>query len=325
MSPKFRVALTDYNFPNLDIENEVLAKEGAELIAKNCKTEDELIEHIKDADGIIDQFFPITRRAISYLNKCKVIAVYGIGTNQIDVTAASEKRILVVNVPDYCIDEVATHAVALLLDCAREVTRYNQLVKGGTWAYMGLKLHRFCGKTVGIVGMGAIGKLVAKKLSGFDVKLIGYDPYVDSETMSSIGVRKMEIGELFIESDFITLHLPLTEQTRNLISTKLLGAMKPTAYLINVSRGGIIDETSLLQLLNGNRIAGAALDVLAKEPPEDRCPITSHPKTVVTPHIAWYSDESYKELRFKVAQSVADVLNGRTPRSIVNKNIIKGS
>jgi D-3-phosphoglycerate dehydrogenase len=325
LSQKFRVALTDYNFPNLDIENEVLAKEGAELFAKNCKTEDELIEHVKDADGIIDQFFPITRRAISQLRKCKVIAVYGIGTNQIDIQAASEKRILVVNVPDYCIDEVSTHAVSLVLDCAREVTRYNQLVKGGTWAYMALKLHRFCGKTVGIVGMGAIGKLVAKKLSGFDVRLIGYDPYVDHETMSTIGVKKTDLTDLFKESDFITLHLPLTEKTRNSISTDLLMAMKPTAYLINVSRGGIIDEAALLELLNGDRIAGVALDVLAKEPPDDRNQIRAHPKTIITPHIAWYSDESYKELRFKVAQSVADVLNGRIPRSIVNKNMIKGS
>jgi D-3-phosphoglycerate dehydrogenase len=323
LKKSFKVAVTDYNFPNLDIEKSVLEEAGAELFPKICKNENELIEHIKDADGIIDQFFPITRRAIEHLQKCKVIAVYGIGTNQIDIKAASEKQILIVNVPDYCIDEVATHAVALLLGCAREVSNYDRLVKNGNWAYMALKLHRFCGKTVGIVGMGAIGKSVAKKLSGFELKLIGYDPYVDDKTMSSCGVEKVEIEDIFRNSDFITLHLPLTENTKNLISADILGLMKPTAYLINVSRGGLVDEAALINLLNMSKIAGVALDVLAKEPPDSNSQLITHSKSVITPHIAWYSDESYIELRVKVAQSVADVLNGRTPKSVVNKHMIK--
>lgn len=323
MNDKLKVALTDYNFPTLDIETEILGKENIELCPRNCRSEDELIEHIRLADGIIDQFFPITRRAIENLEKCRVIAVYGIGTNQIDMHAASEKGIMVVNVPDYCIDEVATHALALILNCARAVSDYGGLVKAGDWAYMRLKLHRFSSSTVGIMGLGAIGKSVAKKLAGFDVKLLGYDPYVSAESMASLGIAKCSIEELFKESDFITLHMPLTDQTREMVSTGLIGLMKPTAYLINVSRGGLVDEKALLLALNESRIAGAALDVLGQEPPAQDHEIVNHPRAIVTPHIAWYSDESYKELREKVAQSVADVLHNRPPRSIANKHLLK--
>jgi D-3-phosphoglycerate dehydrogenase len=323
MNDRLQVALTDYNFPSLDIEREILEKENIELRPRICRSEDELIEHTRNADGIIDQFFPITRRAIEHLEKCKVIAVYGIGTNQIDLNAASEKGIPVVNVPDYCIDEVATHAVSLILNCARDVANYGRLVKGGDWAYMKLKLHRFCGRTVGIVGLGAIGRSVAGKLAGFDLELIGYDPFVSAESMASLGVSKRGIDELFRESDFITLHLPLTEETTNMVSTELLGFMKPTAYLINVSRGGVLDEKALLSALNESRIAGAALDVLRREPPAADDEIVHHPGVLVTPHIAWYSEESYKELRMKVAQSVADVLRNRVPRSIANKHLLK--
>lgn len=323
MNNRLQVALTDYYFPSLDIEREILEKENIELLPRICRSEDELIEHTRNADGIIDQLFPISRRAIEHLEKCKVIAVYGIGTNQIDLNAASEKGILVVNVPDYCIDEVATHALSLILDCARQVANYSRLVEDGDWANMKLKLHRFCGSTIGIVGLGAIGRSVARKLGGFDLNLIGYDPYISAEAMSSLGVAKYSIEDLFKESDFITLHLPLMDETRNMVSTALLNCMKPTAYLINVSRGGLVDENALRTALDESRIAGAALDVLCREPPAQDDNIVHHPKALVTPHIAWYSEESYKELRVKVAQSVADVLRNRVPRSIANKHLLK--
>ena len=237
--------------------------------------------------------------------------------------AASEKGILVLNVPDYCLDEVATHTVALILNCVRQIESYGRLVKEGDWAYMKLKLHRFCGKTVGIVGLGAIGRMVARRLSGFDLKLIGYDPFVPDETVCSLGVEKRGIHDVFRESDFITLHMPLTEDTRNMVSTELLNLMKPTAYLINASRGAVLDEKALLCALNESRIAGVALDVLCLEPPLADDEIVNHPKAWVTPHVAWYSDEAYKELKRRVAQGAADVLRNRPPKFVVNKHLLK--
>jgi D-3-phosphoglycerate dehydrogenase len=323
MNDRLKVALTDHNYPSLDLEREILEKENIELLERICRSEDELIEHTKDADGIMNLFFPITRRAIEHLQKCKVISVYGTGTNQIDLKAASERGILVLNVPDYCFDEVATHAVALILNIARQITNYGRLVKEGDWAYMKLKLHRFCGRTVGIVGLGAIGRSVARKLSGFDLKLIGYDPYVSDESFPSLGVEKVGIDDLFRESDFVTLHMPLTDETRNMVSTELLGLMKPTAYLINVSRGAVLDEKALLCALNESRIAGVAMDVLCREPPSVDDEIVNHPNSWVTPHVAWYSEESFNELRTRVAQAAADVLRNRVPKNIVNRHLLR--
>jgi len=323
MSNRLRVAVTDHNYPSLDLEKEILERENIELSERICRSEDDLIEHARDADGLMNLFFPVTRRVIEHLEKCRVISVYGTGTNQIDLQAASEKGILVVNVPDYCYDEVATHAVALILNIDRQITNYGLLVKEGDWAYMKLELHRFREKTVGILGLGAIGKSVAKKLSSFNVNLIGYDPYVSDETISSLGVGRRSLQDVFKESDFVTLHMPLTDETRALVSTELLALMKPTAYLINVSRGPVVDEKALLRALNESRIAGVAMDVLCREPPPADDEIVSHPKSWVTPHVAWYSEESFDELRTRVAQAAADVLRNRVPKFIVNKHLLK--
>ena len=323
MCERLKVVLTDYDYPSLDIEKAVLEKENIELCAYNCQSEDELIERARDADGILNVFFPITRRAIEHFEKCKAISVFSTGTNQIDLVAAGEKGIPVLNVPDYCIDEVATHAVALILNCSRKIEPYGRRVKDGDWAYMRLELHRFRDMTVGIAGFGAIGRSVAKKLSGFDVKLIGYDPFVPEETFASLGVEKKALEDVFRESDFVTLHMPLTENTRNIVSTDLLGLMKPTAYLINASRGGVVDEKAVLWALNESRIAGVALDVLSQEPPPADHEIINHPNAWVTPHVAWYSVEAYTDLKRRAAQAIADVLRNRPVKFIANRHLLK--
>jgi D-3-phosphoglycerate dehydrogenase / 2-oxoglutarate reductase len=323
LNKKFKVVLTDYNFPTLEIEQTILEGEGAELTAYHTQNDEELIRVAADADGLIDQFYPIGRKVIESLRTCKVIAVYGVGTNQIDLKAASEKGIKVVNIPDYCTDEVAGHAVSLLLGCARQVTNYDRLVKKGNWAYMGIKLYRLAGKTVGIVGLGSIGRSVAKKLSGFDLTLLGFDPYISEEVMASSGVKKVELDELLRSSDFVTLHIPLIAETTGLFSKERFRLMKPSAYFVNTSRGGLVDEPALNLALNDGWIAGAALDVLATEPPVHGHELLGHEKVVMTPHIAWYSEEAYRELRVKVAQSVGAVLNGREPISIVNRHLLK--
>lgn len=323
MQKRFKVVITDYNFPNVEVERSILEAAGAELVACNCKNKEEVIQIAADADGIIDQFFPLSGEIIRKLDKCKVIAVYGVGTNQIDLKAASEKGIYVANVPDYCTDEVASHAVALILNCARRVSSQNNLVREGVWAPERTKLYRFAGKTVGIAGLGAIGRSVARKLGGFDLNLLGYDPYVSAGTMSSAGVRKVELEELLERSDFVTVHLPLTPETAGMFSRDAFRRMKPSAYFVNPARGALVDEQALYAALTEGWIAGAALDVLAVEPPDIKYPLLALDNVIVTPHMGWYSEEANNQLHERVAQAVIDVLQGREPASVANRHMLK--
>jgi len=318
---KQRIVITDCDHPSAEIERKVLSEIDPEFILAQCNTEEEVIEVAKDADGIINQYAPITRKVIESLKKCKVIARYGVGVDNIDVEAATEHKIIVANVPDYCIDEVSTHTMALILACARGITLLNSKIKEKRWDFTLAKpLFRTQGKTLGLFGLGRIARMVAQKALGFGFKIIAYDPYVPRV---DDGIKLVEFSQLFSDSDFISIHSPLTEETRHSFGENELKAMKKTAYLVNTARGSIIDEKALYKALEGRWIAGAALDVMEKEPPDWENSLLKLDNLIISPHISFYSEESYVELKTKVAQAVLSVLKGELPRAIVNPELVK--
>lgn len=262
----------------------------------------------------------ITRRVITSLNKCKVIARYGVGVDNIDVKAATEYGIIVANVPDYCVDEVSSHTIGLILACARGIILLNKKVKEKRWGFSLAKpLFRIQGKTLGIFGLGRIGSAVAKKFIGFGLKIIACDPYV-SKTNTKI--KMVDFPQLLSESDFISINASLTDETRHSFGEDELRAMKKSAYLINTARGAIINEKSLYKALREKWIAGAAIDVMEKEPPCWEDPLLKLDNLIVTPHSAFYSEESYVELKTKVANAVLSVLSGGLPKATVNPEVI---
>jgi len=316
-----KIVITDCDHPSVEIEKAILREIDPELILANCNTEDEVIEAAKDADGIINQYAPMNRRVIESLKRCKVIARYGVGVDNIDVEAATEHKIIVANVPDYCVDEVSTHALALILACARGITLLDRKIRDKKWDFTLAKpLFRTQGKTLGLFGLGRIARMVAQKASGFGIKIIAYDPYVSKV---NLGVKLVELSQLLTDSDFVSIHVPLTAETRHSFGENELKKMKKTAYLINTSRGSIIDEKALYQALKNRWIAGAALDVMEKEPPDWNSSLLQLDNLIITPHISFYSEESYVELKTKVAQAVLSVLKGELPRAIVNPQVVK--
>ncbi|MDR7469030.1 MAG: C-terminal binding protein [Armatimonadota bacterium] len=316
---RWMVLVTDYVFPSLEVERAVLRAVGAELVAMQAGSEAELAEAVGNADGLLVCYAPVTRRVIERAQRCRVIARYGIGVDNVDVDAATERGIVVTNVPDYCIEEVSDHALALLLACARKVAFLDRGVRAGRWeARDAVPIRRLRGQVLGLVGFGKIPRLLAAKARALGLTVLAYDPYLDAATCEAYGARQVELGELLARADFVSVHAPLTPQTRGLIGEAELRRMKPTAYLINTARGPIVHEAALLQALQEGWIAGAALDVLESEPPPAGHPLLQAPQVVLTPHVAFYSEESLQELQRKAAEEVARVLTGQPPRYPVN-------
>ena len=321
LNKRFKIVITDCDHPSVDIEKEILSKINSEPVLEFCRTEDDVIEKAFDADAIINQYAPFTRKVIKSLRKCKVISRYGVGVDNIDIKAATEHNIIVANVPDYCVDEVSTHTFSLILSCARAIAMLDRKVRGGNWDFTLAKpLYRTQGQTIGLFGLGRIARIMAQKATGFGFKIIAYDPYV-FDTYGNVKLVTLE--QLLSESDFLSIHAPLTEETKHIIGEKELKMMKNSAYLINTSRGALVDEKALYVALKEKRIAGAALDVMENEPPDWENPLLSLENIVITPHISFYSEESYVELKTKTAEAVLSVLTGNRPRSVVNMEVLK--
>ncbi|GAG61820.1 unnamed protein product [marine sediment metagenome] len=311
-----KVVITDCDHPSVEIERKILSEIDPEFVLAYCNTEDEVIEVAQDAGGIINQYAPITRRVIESLKKCKVIARYGVGVDNIDIEAATEYGIIVANVPDYCIDEVSTHAMALILACARGITLLDNKIREKKWDFTLAKpLFRTKGKTLGLFGLGKIARAVAQKAAGFGFKIIAYDPYVSKVNRE---IKLVKFSQLLSDSDFISIHTPLTDETSHSFGESELKTMKKTAYLINTARGPIIDERNLYVALKERWIAGAALDVMEKEPPDWENLLPKLDNLIITPHISFYSEESYVELKTKTAKAVCSALKGGLPRAMVN-------
>ncbi|MBE3036341.1 MAG: C-terminal binding protein [Candidatus Atribacteria bacterium] len=318
---KFKIVITDCDHPSVEIEKKILSEIEPELILETCRTEEDVIAVAADADGIINQYAPVTRRVIESLKRCKVIARYGVGVDNIDVEAATEHNIIVANVPDYCVDEVSTHTIALMLACARGITLLDRKIRDKKWDFTLAKpLFRTQGKTLGLFGLGRIAKMVAQKASGFGFRIIAYDPYVSKDIG---GIKLVELSQLLTDSDFISIHAPLTDETKYAFGKNELKRMKKTAFLINTSRGPLVNEKALYVALKEKWIAGAALDVMEKEPPDWENLLLKLDNLIITPHISFYSEESYVELKTKVAGSVLSVLQGELPRAMVNPQVIK--
>jgi D-3-phosphoglycerate dehydrogenase / 2-oxoglutarate reductase len=281
--------------------------------------EEELLRLVPEADAILTCFEHVTPAVVRAGGRLRAIGRYGIGVDNIAVAAATERGIPVTNVPDYCADEVAEHALALILAHARGVLRFADGVRSGDWSIgRGLPLRRVAGRTLGIVGFGRIGSALAAKAGGLGLELLVHDRSADAQTLAAAGAASVGLDELARRSDYVSIHLPLTDRTRGLVSRRLLAAMKPDAFVVNCARGAIVDQDALLEALRAGRLGGAGLDVFEPERLPDGHPLLTDPRVVATPHVAFYSEESILELQTRAAENVAAVLDGRRPASIVN-------
>jgi len=319
---KWKVLITDYLFKTIEYERKILSEIGAEVIEAQCKTEDEVIKRAKGVHGLIVERAPITRKVIESLPKLKVIARYGVGINVVNLKAASEYKVCVVNVPDYCIDEVSDHAFALILASARKIIPLDKYVKSGNLSFIFAQpFYRIKGKTLGLIGFGRIARRLAEKIKPLGVSILTYDPYISEEILNSYKyVNKVDFLELLRKSDFVSIHTPLTENTKNMINIKEIRLMKKSTIIVNTSRGGIINEEDLTKALIDKTIAGAALDVFEKEPPENS-QLFKQDNVILTPHVGYHSGESQVELQTKAAEGIRDALLGRRPKYLANKDV----
>jgi len=324
MDSKYAVVMTDYAWPSVEPERGVLAEIGAELIVAETGSEDELVGLVPQADAILTCWEQTTTAVIKAAERCQVIGRCGIGLDNIDVETATALGIVVTNVPAYCIDEVSDHALALLLACARKISLFDREAKSGNWNRdLGPPVRRIRGKTLGVIGFGKIGKAIVAKAKAFGLEVIVFSPSLSLQGAQSHGVQKVNLPELLTRCDFITIHAPLNSETHKLIGEEEFRQMKQTAYVVNTSRGAIIDTTALYRAVNQGWIAGAGLDVLAEEPPTHDEPLLKLDNIIITPHAAFASEESTYDLEVSAARSVANVLIGQMPESVVNREVLK--
>ena len=313
------VAVTDHPFPDLAPTGEVLAPLGVEIRVSASVAAADVLAVAGQADAVINTYAQLPAEVIDRFERCRIIARTGIGIDTVDLAAATAKGIVVTNVPEYCEDEVSDHAMALMLALARNVALGNALVHGGSWDLAAVKpIYRVRGRTVGLVGFGKIARLVATKAQGFGLEVMASDPYVDPADAAALGVGLVPFEELLARSDFVSVHAPLTPETRNLIGAEALAMMRPEAVVVNTARGGLVDVAALAEALDRGAIAGAGLDVLPEEPPAADLPLYGRPNVILTPHTAFYSEESVLDLQVKAAQQVALVLSGQDPVYPVN-------
>lgn len=321
---QYKVVVTDYVFPNLEIEKRELGGIGAGLVECTASDEDSIIKEARDADAVLTCYAEITPRVIEALEKCRVISRYGIGVNNIHVPSATSKGIAVTYVPDYCVEEVSDHALGLILACARKICQLNQTVKNGTWDFKAQRpLYRLRGQTLGLIGFGKIPRRLVEKVRAYDFTVLAYDPYIDRAAAAEQGVRPAALEEVLRQSDFVSVHAPLTDETRGMLSYPQFKAMKKTAFLVNTARGGLIDEEGLVRALREGRIAGAGLDLLATEEFDPNNPLVKLENVILTPHVAFYSEESVRDLQIRAVQEVVRVLSGQQPRACLNPEVLK--
>lgn len=315
-----KVVITDYEYPNIDSERRIVARAGYELADYQVRTEAELMDVTRDADVVITQYAHVNRRVIENMTRCKAVVKYGIGVNNIDADAACERGIYVCNVPDYGLDEVSNHAIAMLLALARKLPLADRGLRAGDWGTAALKpIARLSECTLGLVGFGALGKLVGRKMAAFGVEIAVFDPFLDHAAARDLGVKALPIDELCRRSDFISVHCPLTPETRHLFNRERLKLMKPTAYLVNTSRGPVVDERALAEALRTGVIAGAGLDVYEMEPLPADSELRSLDNAILTSHIAWYSEQAIDILQIKAAEEAVNILRGNKPFNACNK------
>lgn len=322
----YKVVLTDHVFPEASLIEEILAKVGSQLEVHECLEEEGLIEITRDAEAVLVERARITRRVISNMERCRILVRHGVGFDTLDVEAATEAGICVCNVTDYCTQEVADHAMALLLALSRTLFLWDAEVRRGGWNVFtdGGKNRRIEGQVLGLVGFGKIGQAVARRAEGFGLQVVAYDPYIGAQAMEAVGVKKMELEELLRISDMVSLHLPLSAQTRHLINADRIRLMKSTAFLVNTARGGLVEQQALGEALVEGRLAGAGLDTFEQEPPAAEDLVRKLPNVILSPHAGFYSQGSLRELHVRMAEQVAQfLLRGERPNNLVNPAVLE--
>ncbi len=312
--PRPLIAVTDSPFPSLDPAKAALARIDPELRVANSASAEDILAVGRDADAILVTYAKLPGDLLRQLRRCKAIGRFGLGVDNIDIAAATELGITVTYVPDYCMQEVSDHAMALLLALARKVPQSNALVQAGRWDMPAVvPIHRLAGRVLGLVGFGNIPRALAPKAKAFGLRVVAHDPNVSQQALAAVGVESMSFDRLLEISDFVSIHAPLLPVTRGLFNAEVFGKMKQGSYLINTARGPLVDEDALLAALDSGRLAGAALDVVAVEPLPKESRLIGRDNVVLTPHTGFYSVEALDELQTKCAADVARVLSGETP------------
>lgn len=317
------VLVTDHPWPSVQAEEEVLSRVGGRLVFASSGSEDELAALAADADAILTCFATVGERVVKAGRRLKVVGRYGIGVDNIAVATATELGILVTNTPTYCTDEVAEHALALILALARRVVIFDRAVHAGDWSLgTGQPIHRLRGQVLGIVGLGQIGAALAALARPLGLEILAYHPRPDPNSIRAAGAEPVTLLGLAERADFVSLHVPLSAETRGLIGESFLRAMKPSAVLVNTARGAVVDQEALTAALREGWIAGAAVDVVTPEHLPMDHPLLALSNLIVTPHVAYYSEESLVDLGRLAAENVAAVLSGQRPASIVNPQVL---
>ena len=320
---RYTVVVVSLGYESYAIESETLRAVDAELVLapRDCLTEDEVAAVAWDADAILVREAPVSARVIDALTRCKAIVRYGVGVDNIDLEHARQRQIYVANIPGYGTEEVSDHAAALLLACIRRLrTRDDNLRQGLFETDIQGPIFRTTGKTLGLIGYGQIGRALHRKWKGFlPQRVLVFDPYAQPEVLREHGADAVDLDELFAESDYISLHAPLTPQTRHIINATNLKKMKPTAIIVNTARGELIDEKALAAAFAEDRIAAAGLDVFEKEPLPSDHPFIRLPNVVLSGHVGWYSKDAVRELQTRGAQEIVRVLSGGVPQCWVNR------
>ncbi len=322
---RFKVVISDFDYGDNDIERAILEPVGAEIVALQAKSEDDLLEHARDCDAIMNQYARVGAKTIAAMQRCKVIARYGIGVDIVDVDAATARNIQVTNVRDYCTEEVADHAIALWLTLARKLPQYDRATHAGVWHWKsGRPVHRLRGRSMGIVSFGKIGQAIAERAKAFGVHILVYDPFLADDLVRAHGAEPAGKDELLARSHFIIMQAPMTAETRHFLGPAEFARMRQGVIVVNTGRGPTIDNRALYEALRSGRVAGVGLDDPEEEPakqarwdPKDN-PLFSLPNVIVTPHSAYYSEESIRMAREVAASEVARVLIGERPHNPVN-------
>lgn len=317
---RLKVVILDNRYDDYQEEREVLEKIGAKVIIESNTDKKCILKAVKDVDGIIVNLAEIDKDVIDAMEKCKCVSRYGVGYDNVDKKALDNKNIFLANVPDYCAEEVSDQALALWMSCVRLIPQKDKEIRNGKWNLSGIRdIHRISGRTFGFIGFGTIAQCFFRKLKGFNLgRVLVSDPILTEEKATELGVEKVNLEMLCKESDYISLHAPLINSTKGIIGKNELGLMKPTAILVNTSRGGLIKESELIVALKENVIAGAGLDVFENEPLEENSELRNLDNVVLSDHAGWYSEEALSELKRKAAQNIADTLTKGKPTYLVS-------
>lgn len=313
-----KAIITDHNFPSIQIQRSIIESAGFELavIDPICKTEDDIIRTCGGADVLLVQWAPVTRRVLEALPSVRCIVRYGVGVNNFDLQAAKDLGVTACNVPDFCLDEVSDHAVAMLISLGRRIPQDHLQISQGGWGINDFRpIPAFSELTLGLVSFGRIARLTAKKAQAFGLRVVAFDPWVSDSVFSDLGVEKVELDWLLKNSDMISLHCPLTEKTTHLIDREAISKMKDGVILVNTARGPVIDEEALIEGLVSGKIHSAGLDVFEMEPPAVTNPLRSMPNVLLTSHAASVSEKSVDTLQTKAAESARDFMLGKRPSS----------